>query len=77
MITHIKNMHQPISIAFNKSNKEVSGSLLKKVGSAMRMKERQITLANTEERIFGEVLKLIDEINELKSNLVSSKIEIQ
>lgn len=56
-------MHQPLSVVFNKSNKEGSMPSLKKISSVMQLKNRQITLAMTEERIFGEVLKLIDEIN--------------
>ena len=63
MINHIKGMHQPLSVVFNKSNKEGSMPSLKKISSVMQLKNRQITLAMTEERIFGEVLKLIDEIN--------------
>lgn len=66
-----------MSIVFNKSNKDGFVPSLKKISSVMQLKNRQITLAMTEEKIFGEVLKLIDEINELKSNLVGVKIELQ
>ena len=50
---------------------------LNKIPSASRLKNKKYLLLDIEERIFGEVIELLDQIDSLRSNIITFREEIR
>lgn len=50
---------------------------LTKISSAARLKTKKYLLLDIEERIFGEVIELLDQIDSLRSNIINFREEIR
>lgn len=50
---------------------------LTKISSAARLKNKKYLLLDIEERIFGEVIEILDQIDSLRSNIINFREEIR
>lgn len=66
---------QPNSILQLLQNREAVN--LNKISSASRLKNKKYLLLDIEERIFGEVIELLDQIDSLRTNIITFREEIR